>query len=90
MEIANSRRTFLKTFNLLVGEGGAIALELPLETQPHLRVLVARRIVQVRVAVGDVAVVAICRGGRNSIANRSISLSLFTSITQSRGRMTEA
>lgn len=53
-------RTFLETFNLLVGEGGAIALELPLETQPHLRVLVARRIVQVRVAVGDVAIVAIC------------------------------
>lgn len=54
-------RTFFETFNLLVGEGGAIALQLAFETQPHLRILVARRVVQVGIAVRDVAIVAICQ-----------------------------
>ena len=51
--------TFLEAFDLLVGERGAIPLKFPLETQTHLRILVARWIV-VRIAVRDVAVLAIC------------------------------
>lgn len=51
--------TFLEALDLLVGEGSAVALQLPLETQPHLRILVARRVMQVRIAVRDVAIVAI-------------------------------
>lgn len=87
-------RTFLEALDLLVREGGAVALELALEPEPHLRVLVAGRVVHVRVAVGDVAVVAVCEAGR--VKRRLLAVArvdrdqyrtLYTSIFRSSGAL---
>ena len=43
--------TFFQLFYLFSGEGGPVSLQLPLQPQPHLRVLIAGGVV-VRVPVG--------------------------------------
>lgn len=89
------KRTFFEALNLLVGEWGAIALQFALETEPHLRILVARRSSaahMIRSAVRHVSISAICIDVLRNISslfpphiNQSFSLSrslcMFTMLT---------
>jgi hypothetical protein len=47
--------TFFQTIDLLVGEGGPVPLELPLEPEPQLGILVSRGVV-FGIAIGRVLV----------------------------------
>ncbi len=60
VRIVGALEFLLQTLDLLVGERGAVALQFALQPQPHLWILVARRVVAVRASVRHVAVVAVC------------------------------